>query len=114
MEQGKTIDIAELRGLSERLFLRLEQSGVRQVGVDSPNYWTIFADDAFSLDTPPELVVGDVFDDLSTVRRDAGAPTDEAVIFWQTFHRLSGLMLFLAKADMQGELANAPAEGELA
>jgi hypothetical protein len=113
MRQDETIDIAELRRLSDQLFRRLEQHGVRQVSVTSRDYWTIFADEAFSLDQPPELVVGDVLDDLRDVRKDAGATRDEAVAFWHAFHHLSGLMLFLANADMQGELVSAPAEGDV-
>ena len=65
------------------------------------------------LDQPPELVLGDVFDDLRDVRSEAGAPEEEAVIFWHAFHHLSGLMLFLANADMQGDLVAASAEGDV-
>jgi hypothetical protein len=110
MRQHETIDLAELRRLSDRLFARLEQGGVQQVSVKNPHYWTIFADAAFDLEKPPEPVIGDVFDDLRDVRRDAGTPEAEAVILWHAFHHLSGLMLFLANADMQGELAAAPAK----
>jgi hypothetical protein len=111
MRQNETIDLAELRRLSDRLFARLERGGIERVSVQNRHYWTIFADEAFSLDKPPELVLGDVLDDLRKLRsKESRARDDENIVFWHAFHRLSGLMLLLARADMQGELAAAPAK----
>ncbi len=105
MEASQSIDLTELRRLSDALFARLEREGVRRVNVASPHYWTVFADDAFGIDTTPDLVIGDVLDDLRDLRRDAGtAAGDEAFTPWHAFHHLSGLMLMIAAADMQGAL----------
>jgi hypothetical protein len=113
MRRDETIELTELRMLSDTPFRRLEQYGVRQIGVKNRHHRMIFPDAAFNLDQPPELVLGDVFDDLRDVRSEAGAPEEEAVIFWHAFHHLSGLMLFLANADMQGDLVAASAEGDV-
>jgi hypothetical protein len=109
MRQDETIDLAELRKLSDTLFRRLEQGGVRQILVKNPYYWMIFPDAAFN----PELLMGHVFDDMSDLRSEAGAPDEEFVSFWHAFHHLSGLMLFLANADLQGGLFAASAEGDV-
>jgi hypothetical protein len=101
MDRNNTIDVTELRKLSDRLFARLEESGVRQVRVQSPYYWTAFADQAFDVEKQPKLVI---CDDIRDLRRDAGAPAEEAIAFWHGFHHLSGLIAFLAEADMAGRL----------
>ena len=113
MRQNETIDLSELRKLSDRLFDRLERNGIHQVGVKGRDYWTIFADEAFNVDKVPELVIGDVFDDMRDIRKNAEAPEDEAIAFWHAFHHLSGLMLFLANADMRGDFGAGRAEGDL-
>jgi hypothetical protein len=113
MRQDETIDLAELRKLSDTLFRRLEQGGVRQILVKNPYYWMIFPDAAFNSDQQPELLMGHVFDDMSDLRSEAGAPDEEFVSFWHAFHHLSGLMLFLANADLQGGLFAASAEGDV-
>jgi hypothetical protein len=110
MEASQSIDLTELRRLSDALFARLERDGVRSVNVASPHYWTVFADDAFGMDKTPDLVIGDVLDDLRDLRRDLHAAGDEAFTPWHAFHHLSGLMLMIAAADMQGSLTKAAEE----
>ena len=105
MEANHSIDLTELRRLSDALFARLERSGVHSVAVASPHYWTVFADDAFTMDKTPDLVIGDVLDDMRDLRRDLDAAGDEAFTPWHAFHHLSGLLLMIAAADMQGSLA---------
>jgi hypothetical protein len=112
MTETDTIDISELRRLSDTLFRRLEQQGVRRIDVKEPIYWMIFPDAAFNPYKQPELLMGNVFDDMSDLRSEAGAPDEEFVSFWHAFHHLSGLMLFLANADLQGGLF-AASEGDV-
>ena len=104
MEANRNIDLTELRKLSDALFARLEREGVRSVYVASPHYCTVFADDAFGMDKAPDLVIGDVLDDLRDLRRDADASADNGFTPWHAFHHLSGLMLMIAAADMRGSL----------
>ena len=112
MEATEFIELAELRGLSNRLFERLERMGYDRVGVPKSHcYWMIFVDQAFRIEKAPEIVVGNVLDDLGDVRREASTPDDEHMTPWHAFHHLAGLMLTIANADMQGGLISAPANG---
>jgi hypothetical protein len=110
MKQNDTIDVAELRGLSDRLFARLEENGVRAIRIDSQYYWMIFPVNAFDMQKKPELIAGNVLDDLQDLQNDADADEDEFISVWHGFHHLAGLLQFIASADLKGHLITAPAK----
>lgn len=111
--QDQTIDVGELRGLSDTLFRRLEDRGIRQIRVKNALYWTISPDAAFNMDQPPEPIVGEVFDDMGGVRSEAATAHGEPVSLWHAFHHLAGLMTLIANADLHDGLVAAPAEGSV-
>lgn len=93
-----TIEIAELRSLSDRLFELLERRGVNQIAVGTDHFWQVFFEDAFDLNTTPTPVVGSISDCLSDLREEMANPQD--LIEWHALHHLSGVLSALAKASL--------------
>lgn len=104
MEETFTIEIAELRAMTDKLFQGLLDAGIERVSSDEINYWTVSPDDAFKLDTTPEILTGNLGCDLTDVRSEVANLEDKATAMWHAFHHLSGLMTFIASADLRGAL----------
>lgn len=105
MTEIDTIEVAELRGLVDRLFRGLEEAGIDRIGVTKEHYWTVFPNAAFSADQLASPVLGNVANDLSDLRAEvANLNAGEFVSFWHAFHHLSGLLKLIAFTDMEGGL----------
>ncbi|SDO52184.1 hypothetical protein [Phyllobacterium sp. OV277] len=103
MNAGNSIELSELKGLTNRLFDLLEQARIERIPVTQNQYWSVFAADAFALDGPPSPTMGDVWDDWEDLRSEvAGQIPETTTIFWHAFDHLSGLMKAVAYADLQG------------
>ena len=100
---AETIALAEIKSLAVRLFESLEQRGLTHAKVPNPQYWTVSLD-AFQIEQP-EPAVGDVWDDLRDLQGEMSRAGEEhEPILWHAFHHLSGLMQFIANADINGGL----------
>jgi hypothetical protein len=107
MTEAFTVEIAELRALTDKLFRGLIDAGIERVTSDEINYWTVFPDAAFKLDTAPEILAGNLGCDLTDLRSEIANLEDGATVMWHAFHHLSGLMTFIASADLRGALDTA-------
>lgn len=106
MPQTVAIDIAELRGLTDRLFQILEDEGVRSIPVTHVHYWTVFPDAAFTSEARPEPIAGNVRCDLTDFRDEVrGHGSGSALMVWHALLHLAGLMKFIAFTDLQGDLS---------
>jgi len=104
MTQIDSINVAELRELADCLFRGLEEAGVDRIAVIQNLYWTVVPDRAFNLYEDASPLVGDLAEDLEDLRAEvANLRTGEYVIFWHAFDHLSGLLKFIASADLDGE-----------
>ena len=112
MSATKSIMLSELRGLTDQVFDFLAKAGIEHVPVNQNFYWTIAADAAFTSIEPPSPSMGDILDDLSDLRSEVVDQTPETTaIIWHAFEHLSGLMKFVAYADLGGQLTSEAAKG---
>jgi len=102
----KSIELSELKALTNRLFETLEQAGIDRIPVTQNLYWTVFASEAFGSGEPPQATMGDVLDDLADLRSEVMNEDPETTIAWHAFEHLSGLMKFIAHADLDGGLTS--------
>lgn len=93
-----TIEIAELRSLSDQLFEAIERRGINQITVADDNFWHVFFDEAFDLNDTPTPTLASVRDCLSDLREEMTNPQD--LTEWHALHHLSGLLSVLAKASL--------------
>lgn len=98
-----TIEITEIRTLTERLFKELEQRGVTHIRPAHRQYWSVFADEMFSPTEPP-LVKANLVDDLVDSREELTTSGDVEPAVWQAAQHLAGLMQLIAHADLKGGL----------
>jgi hypothetical protein len=95
MTQIDSIDVAELRELADCLFRGLEEAGVDRIAVIQNLYWTVVPDQAFNLYEDASPLVGDLAEDLEDLRTE--------VTNLRAGEHLSGLLKFIASADLDGE-----------
>jgi hypothetical protein len=107
MAETFMVEIAELRAMTDKLFQWLQDAGIECISSDEVHYWTVFPDEAFKLDTTPEILTGNLGCDLTDVRSEVANLEDRATTMWHAFHHLSGLMTFIASADLRGTLDTA-------
>ncbi|NGN40661.1 hypothetical protein G6N74_06255 [Mesorhizobium sp. CGMCC 1.15528] len=101
----KSIELSELKALTNRLFESLEHAGVDRIPVTQNQYWTVFVSEAFGSAEPPQATMSDVLDDLADLRSEVTDEDQETtLIAWHAFEHLSGLMKFVAHADLDGSL----------
>jgi hypothetical protein len=98
-----TIEIAEIRKLTEKLFEQLEKRGVTHVRPAHRQYWSIFADEMFSATEPP-LSKANLIDDLVDSREELTTGGDVEPALWQAAQHLAGLIQLIAHADLKGGL----------
>ncbi|MEI5677529.1 MULTISPECIES: hypothetical protein [unclassified Mesorhizobium] len=104
----KSIELSELKALTNRLFESLEQAGIDRIPVKQNLYWTVFVSEAFGSAEPPQATMSDVLDDLADLRSEVvGQSSETTLIAWHAFEHLSGLMKFVAQADLDGDLTSA-------
>jgi hypothetical protein len=102
MSNDLVVTIAEVRALANSLCDAIEARGQTAARFDARQYWTVYFEDMFHLETPVP-VVGDVADDLAGARGDLLAPEVEPVV-WHAAHHLAGLFNALACSDLNGTL----------
>jgi hypothetical protein len=102
-----SIELSELKALTNRLFETLEQAGVDRIPVTQNQYWTVFVSEAFGSGEAPEPTMSDVLDDLADLRSEVMQEDPETtLVAWHAFEHLSGLMKFVARADLDGNLTS--------
>jgi len=63
------VKVEELRGIADRLFEHLEQSGVKEVDIDQDYYWIVPEEQRYDpREQPKELVLGQLSDDWKELR----------------------------------------------
>lgn len=114
MDLDKSIRLSELRTLANGLFDILEEKGIDLIPVTQGSYWTVFFSEAFSSDSPPAPTMSDVWDDLMDLRSEVVNQTPDGIVtFWHAFEHLSGLMKFIAHADLERQLVPARSQGSM-
>lgn len=109
MRVESTIDVRELKELSSRVLDALLENGIEKIEVDQPQYWAVDPQDSFRLSRAPDLLVGNVWDDLGDLRVEVeGSVADLSV--WHACDHLAGLIKLVAAADLRRETGAVAAE----
>lgn len=96
----KEIQIQKLRQITEKLFIHLENKGIKSVVLDKDYYWNIPLDVLYDPDAGQiEHECGQLYDDLEFIEQVDDA--DEAVPY--LFIHLAPLLRFLAEKSDIGE-----------
>ncbi len=88
------VSIAELREVANLLFDHLERSGHAEIEVDSDYYWSVPAEELYSVyEEPTDLTIGQLSDDqreLASIRTGAKPPIAYALVWLSSLLRFVG------------------------
>jgi hypothetical protein len=91
----RTIPVATLRSVFERLLQKLQAAGLEEVPVgDSDMYWYVPAPECYDMRSAPELNVGSLQDDISSLERLV--ENTERMPAYVDFDRLASLLRALS------------------
>jgi len=88
-----TLTSTELRGVTAALLDLIEAELGTTITLDADHYWQVDGRSAFDLSTTPTIVVGQLADDVESVR--AVMSTGDLVL-WHDLEHLTGLLRRLA------------------
>jgi hypothetical protein len=100
MTSGFPIAVASMRAAAERLFDAVEEQYGPEPEFDDDHYWLIELDDVFNLDRDPRLGVGQLSDDVESIRDFLERPEDEYIAIWHEMSHLIGLLTAVARRDL--------------
>jgi hypothetical protein len=84
MDDPTEIAVAELRAAADRLLDAVERRFGQRVTLEGDEYWSIFPSDAFKLESQPPIGVGQLSDDIATIRNSVRRtdPDEEDLLLW--------------------------------
>lgn len=100
MSTSQTIETSDLRAAFAKLMDALEDQLGSQIVVDADHYWHVGIGDAFTLHQEPRVGVGQVSDDLDSVREFVAQPRDAFTAIWHEAEHLAALLRAVAYAGL--------------
>ncbi|MEV4532469.1 hypothetical protein AB0J82_01400 [Asanoa sp. NPDC049518] len=98
------VSVAELRSALDLLLREVERRHGPQVDLDGGLYWTVWPGKAHRFDgEPPQVTVGDLTDDVESVRELLSRDPDEGVYVWHDLTHVVGVLTRLAALDLPDE-----------
>ena len=93
MTDAPDITVAELRTAIGRILDAVEETHGEELRFPVDYYWDVHVSDAFEPYVKPELGMGQVSDDTSSVRDFLSQPADEPVVIQHECEHFRGLLL---------------------
>ena len=88
-----TVSIPDLRAALSRVLDTVEAQRGEVIVLDADHYWLIDSADSFDLDASPDVVVGQLSDDIETIH------ITEDVVVWHDLEHLIGVLRRIAAID---------------
>jgi len=101
MASEALLSLVDLRQYLNLLLDELERKHGMTVDLDADYYWTVGPDEAFRFDGggPPEPTVGQLTDDLQSLRNLLSHGADHPVVLWHDLAHTVGILGRLAALD---------------
>ena len=95
MDDSTEISFSELRTAVGRLLDAAERRFGPRLELDADHYWSIYPSDAFNLEAEPEVVAGQISDDVATIRETAARldADEDDLLLWHDLDHLVGILL---------------------
>jgi len=107
-----TVSVVEIRNWFGAALDTVERNHGPEVQLEQLPYWQVASPDAFDLSVAPELIVGDLADDVNDIRKDVGVPVDERSIYaWHLLDHLKGVLVALSASEHPGGFPSHISEG---
>lgn len=94
------ISVAELRAATALLLNAVEERYGSDLQFDEDLYWNVPVGDATTVEKPPELDLGSLVDDATSVREISTRAPDEFVAIWHEADHLVGILRAIARQDL--------------
>jgi hypothetical protein len=101
MASAEFVSLVQLRQGLSILLDEIERQYGPTVDLDADYYWSITPGDAFRFETggAPEPTVGQLTDDIASLREMLVSDTDRPVVIWHDLAHVIGLLTRLAALD---------------
>lgn len=102
MSGNAPLPISDVRLWANAICDAFEAAGITDLPCDHDHYWEVFYEDAFRLDRKPDVVCGQLSDDLDDLRAEADAfveGSDRGVLISHAFQHFAGVIRYLAVAS---------------
>ena len=109
MGASATISVEEITSLVTVALRRLAETGRSEITVPISNYWAIPSSECFATDGGNVIVLGDVWDDLEDLRKEALGAADD-FNGWHAFDHIAGLMKLISYSELHQRLGLAHEE----
>ncbi|GIF66834.1 hypothetical protein Ais01nite_48690 [Asanoa ishikariensis] len=98
------VSVADLRSALDLLLTEVERQHGPDVDLAEGVYWTVSPGEAYRFDdAPPKVTVGDLVDDVESVRELLSRDPDEGVYVWHDLAHVVGVLTRLAALDLPRE-----------
>lgn len=94
-----SLNISDLRSAFDRLLDAVEDTFGPELSLPVDYYWSVSLDASFDLERTPALDVGQVSDDLESIREQARASSSEMTVIWHECEHLAGLLRAISFLD---------------
>ncbi|HEY9409118.1 MAG TPA: hypothetical protein VIP77_06020 [Jiangellaceae bacterium] len=94
-----SLNIGDLRTAFDRLLDAVEDTFGPELSLPVDHYWGVSLGAVFDLERTPELDVGQVSDDLESIRELARASSSEMTVIWHECEHVAGLLRAISFLD---------------
>ncbi len=102
MTVSMTVRIEDLRTALDTLLVEIERRSGTEIELDADQYWEVYPTAAFDLYSKPDPTVGQLSDDLDTLREVISQRSGGEIHVWHDLAHILGILRRLAALGASG------------